>query len=159
MPDRGLSPVVGAVCLVVVVVGLVGATVAILPGTPDGASDPTRARLSLTANASDAGGGLELRHEGGTPIDLREVDVEIDVDGVPLAHQPAVPFNGHRGFNGAASGAFHPETDDVWRAGETAGLTIAATSNHPTVEPGSQVTVRIRRDDRVVAEVSAAASA
>ncbi|MFW6449291.1 MAG: type IV pilin, partial [Halobacteriota archaeon] len=129
MASRGLSPVAGVVLLAAVGVALVGVTVVVVPWPGEDASTSTGVRLSLSANASEAGGTLTLRHEGGTSIELSEIDIEVSVNGEPLAIQPDIPFFSQAGFKPGPTGPFNTESDNTWEPGESGSFTIAKTTN------------------------------
>lgn len=147
---RAVSQLVGMalfVALTVVVAGVVGA--ATLQARP--AEPGPRAALTL---AVDAGTDrLALAHEGGDQLAVADLRVRVSVDGVPLAHQPPVPFFVARGFRAGPTGPFNVASDGIWSAGETAGVRVAST-NEPTLEPGVAVRVRIYAGDRPVADLT-----
>ncbi len=135
--DRGLSPVLGAVALVAVTVAL-GATVGMLVQSAP-AEPPPRASFDLAASTD---GEVTLTHAGGDALDVRDLRVEITVDGDDLAHQPPVPYFAAPGFRGGPTGPFNTAGDPEWTAGETASVQIAST-NAPGIAPGSRVTVGV----------------
>lgn len=154
MSSRGIAPVVGVALLVLVAVAMAGVTMAVVPG----GTGPTPATVAVSLEVVEGDGWeLRLRHEGGDAIDLEAVSVVVLVDGEPLAHQPRVPYFSHRGFRSGGTGPFSTSTDDTWSPGE-AGTIKVAYANTPRIEADSRVTVRIRRDGRVLAETSAIAS-
>lgn len=148
---RGISPIVGVVCLLAVTVVLASVVAVTVPvgSTPE----PTVATFDATA---DATGELSVTHGGGGAIDPESVDVRVEIDGEPLSEQPTVPFFSADGFESAPTGAFNSATTEPWRAGETASLTIAGT-NQPTIDPGDTVRIRIYVDEHSVATVEATA--
>lgn len=152
--DRGISPVVGTVAMVLVTVGLVVAGSTVVGSSAlDPGSATTPVMLSVTATDS---GTIELSHDGGPPIDLESVTVHVSVDGQPLEEQPPVPFFSATGFAPGPTGAFNSASDDRFAVGETASVTVAGT-NAPAIEAGSDVTVEFLRNDRVVASAGTSA--
>ncbi|XVH30316.1 type IV pilin [Haloferacaceae archaeon DSL9] len=147
MSSRGLSPLVGGVVLLVVVVGL-GVTVAAFTLELGGGLDPAVVHpqpIELTATENV----LTLVHRGDEPIDVRRLRLRIEIDGSPLAHDPPVPFFSATGYNAGPTGAFNAETDPLWRPGEATSLRIA-TTNDPYPERGDTVTVRLFFDGRPI---------
>ena len=142
---RGLSPIVGVVCLVAVTTLLASVVAVTVPvgSTPE----PTVATFDAGA---DQDGEVSLLHSGGDVIDPEALEIRIEIDGEPLAEQPPVPFFSAVGFDSAPTGAFNSATTELWRAGETASLTIAGT-NEPTIDPGDTVRLRIYVDGYNVA--------
>lgn len=160
MSSRGLAPVVGVVLLTLVTVGLAGVTVAIVTAGSDGATtaDSFDVSLSVTYDEEKENWALTLRHTGGDPVDLEDLTLRILVNDEPLIHQPTLPVSGAKGFNGFAAGVFNAKSDNRWSPTERGTLWIAGT-NSPTIESGDRVIVRLRREDRVLAERTAIASA
>ncbi|QIB73028.1 type IV pilin [Halogeometricum borinquense] len=163
MTDRALSPVVGTLVLVGLV--LVAATVvaaasgsvasefsprdtASLPS----AADPVAFSLAVTGNQ------IAVTHERGPPIQVADLRIHILVAGDSLAFQPPVPFFSARGFRPGPTGPFNVGSDGVWSAGETGSVVIAGT-NDPQPEPGGTVTVQIYRigSSRPLATLTASA--
>jgi flagellin-like protein len=141
---RGLSPVVGVVCLLAVTVVL--ATIVGVSAPVTIASEPTVAAFETTVEPT---GEVRLTHQAGDPIDPGELRLRISVDGEPLAEQPPVPFFSAPGFESGPGGVFNSATADRWDVGETASLTIADT-NAPSIEAGDTVTIRLYADgDRI----------
>jgi hypothetical protein len=103
-----------------------------------------------------ADGTITLTNEGGSALDVDELDVEIRVGGERLATQPPVPFFAARGFGSGPSGPFNPADDQTWAVGESASVRVADT-NDPAVSPGDAVTVRIYRSGSPVATAEATA--
>ncbi|MFB6094562.1 MAG: type IV pilin [Halanaeroarchaeum sp.] len=154
--DRGVSPVLGSVLLLVIVLVLaavIGTTVA---DVGDAAVEtPTDPRaMSVTADAS---GRVTLVHEGGPPIDVAAVEVRVRIDGRPLARQPPIPFFSASGFSPGPTGPFNSASDDEWSVGEAGSFTIAGT-NAPAVVPGSTIAVTIVDDGGTVARATASVS-
>lgn len=143
---RGVTPVVGLACLLLVTVvasaAVGGAAIGVAP--PDPAPS---ASIDVTATAD---GRVTLVHRGGATLDVGEIRVRVLVDGEPLAHQPPVPFVGATGFRGAPSGPFNSAGDGEWSAGERATLRLAGT-NAPALRPGARLTVRISNSGTPVA--------
>lgn len=158
MTSRGVSPVVGVVCLLAVTVVLASTIVVTVPAdaalTLSSASAPTLAFFDLTATSD---GEVRVTHAGGDAIDPEALDVHVRVDGEPLADQPPVPFFSARGFESGPTGAFNSASADRWRVGETASFRIAST-NGPAIEAGDVVSVRLAVDGHRVAEIETTAT-
>lgn len=150
MTDRAVSTVVGVAALLAVTVALAaGAGLALQEAASTApAEGPPQVRMELSAEPD---GTVALAHAGGDSLDVRDLRVWVAVDGEPLAHQPPVPFFSARGFVSGPTGPFNVASDPAWTAGETAGVRVAST-NSPTVGPGSRVTVRLYADDHLVFE-------
>ncbi|MDR5673247.1 type IV pilin [Halalkaliarchaeum sp. AArc-GB] len=99
------------------------------------------ASASLSASATGEG-RIQLRHEGGDTLDVRELRLRVRVDGEELARQPPVPFFSAEGFKSGPTGPFNPAAEPTWRAGESASLEVAGT-NEPTVDDGSLVEIEV----------------
>lgn len=146
---RAIAPVVSVTLLVGVTVVLAAAVAAALVGLPLPApAEPVV--LSVSATADD--GRIVVTHEGGRPIDVRDVTVRIRVDGTPLAHQPPVPFFSATGFLPGPTGAFNTASDPVFEVSDRASLRVAGT-NSPPLEAGARLTVGFYRGDRPIAVV------
>lgn len=96
---------------------------------------------SLSASAT-ADGRIQLLHEGGDTLDVRELRLRVLVDGKELARQPPVPFFSAEGFKSGPTGPFNPAAEPTWRAGESVSLEVAGT-NEPTVDDGSLVEIEV----------------
>jgi flagellin-like protein len=144
---RGLSPVVGVVCLVGITVVL-AATVGVAVPTSIG-PEPTLATFDV---AAEPDGQLRVTHQGGDAIDPESIDLHVRVDGEPLTEQPPVPFFSASGFESAPTGAFNSATGGTWRTGETASLRVAAT-NAPAIEAGDTISIRLSVEGYGVAEL------
>ncbi|WP_256488528.1 type IV pilin [Halohasta salina] len=140
-PTRGSAPLVGSLLVVglAVVVATVAATA--LVGVDTAPEPAPTAAVELSVD----GDTLRFTHESGDTLDVRTLSVRILVDGEPLAHQPPVPFFSSTGFEPGPTGPFNSASDPEWSAGETASLTVAST-NSPTIESGSIVSVRLTTD-------------
>lgn len=169
MPERGVSPVVGVVCLVAVTAVLASVLAASVLGGGAGGVAPigptagtegspvagagtgtgTGASFSVTADPS---GEVTLVHRGGNSLDPAEVGLYVRIGGKPLERQPPVPFFSARGFGSAPTGAFNSATTGEWSAGEAASFRIAGT-NDPAVRSGETVSVRVSVAGRSVAAV------
>lgn len=143
---RAVAPLVGTLAVVAITVVLAAAVTSATLGVPTGIEGPPPLAVSLTATAD---GRLALVHEAGPPLDVREIDVRIAVDGTPLERQPPVPFFSAAGFASGPTGPFNPASDPIWAGGERATLRIAST-NEPDLVVGATVTVRLVRDGSVV---------
>lgn len=145
--QRGLSPILGIVLLVAVTVSL---SATVLVASPEiGTESQKMVHFSVAADGDT--GEIVLTHEGGDTVDATRLQVEIEIDGEPLAHQPPVPFFSATGFHSGPTGPFNHKSDPEWRAGETASLRVAST-NDPQLVAGSRVTVRITSDSSVLYE-------
>ena len=152
---RGLSPVVGTLLLTavtVVIAAILAATVgtAALGGPVDGGGATDFTTFDVEAHAD---GEVTLTHEGGDPVDVRDVTLTVSIDGTELAAQPPVPFFSTDGFEPGPTGPFNSASDPKWVAGGTASFTISP-SNRPTPEPGDELTVTINSDGRQLGRVS-----
>lgn len=150
--DRAISPVVGVALLVACVVVL-GAVVGAMALAYEPSEPASTVLIDATVDAET--NEIALMLDRGGPVDVRELSVVIEVDGVPLAYQPPVPFVGADGFL-APSGPFNAAADPRWERGETAVLPIAGT-NDPHPEPGSAVTIRLFEDGLSIAVVETTA--
>lgn len=135
---RGVTPVVGVVLLVAITVGI-GATVGVALQSGVDATAPPQARFDL---AVAGGGRITLTHVGGDPVDADRLRIRVTVEGEPLAHQPPVPFFAAEGFESGPTGPFNLASDPHWTAGERGGVRVAST-NHPRIDPGDRVRVRV----------------
>lgn len=113
-------------------------------------------RVALTLSVEASSQRVALAHEGGDQLAMADVRIRVSVDGVPLSHQPPVPFFVARGFRAGPTGPFNVASDGVWTAGETASFSVAST-NEPPIVPGATVRVRIYAGDQPVGEVTAGA--
>lgn len=150
---RALAPVVGVVAFVgctIVMAATVGMAVT---GMPSVDSPP---RVTVTVSADAETGRIVLSHDGGDPIDVRALDILVEVDGVSVTHQPPVPFFSATGFMPGPTGPFNSASDPAWTVGESASFQVAGT-NTPTVTPGSQVDVQLLVDGYPVTEASTTA--
>lgn len=148
--DRAVSPVLAVVLLVgltVIVAALVGTLVFGQAAALDGPAP--RASFSIDA----AGDRISIVHEGGDPVTVGPLRVEVTVDGEPLAHQPPVPFFAAVGFEGGPTGPFNPSSDGNWTAGERASFRIAGT-NAPELEPGAELTVDLFHGETRIASLT-----
>ncbi len=150
--NRATVHVVGVVMLLAVTLVLAAAVggAALSHDPPD---SPDLVVLTLDVD----GDRVALTHERGAPLDVRRLDVAVEVDGVPLAHQPPVPFFAATGFAPGPTGPFNRATDSRWTAGETGAFRLAGT-NYPDIDAGSTVTVTVSDADGVVARLEAQAS-
>ncbi|SDR34401.1 type IV pilin [Natronobacterium texcoconense] len=151
--DRGVSPLVGALALIVITVCL-AAVVAV--GAASWSLESTGPNAAVELEVDGDGSVLVFDHVAGDSIDVRELTLTIAIDGTELSHQPQLPFVGTEGFDGAPSGPFNAESDPHWRTGERATLTVADT-NEPLLESGDTVTVVLAVDGHALAELEATA--
>lgn len=145
--SRGLSPVV-AVVLLVFLTAVLSVSVGLAVTTTPSESPPN-VRLSLAVDAQDQ--AIALTHEGGDVLSVGELSIRVEVDGTPLDEQPPVPFFAAHGFASGPEGPFNTESDDSWRAGETAAFALAST-NDPTISEGSTVQVTVTAGGSVIFE-------
>lgn len=151
IPDRGVSPVVGAVCLTAVTAVLAAVVrTAALGATPQ-ASTPPAMSASFGATAEPAC-EVTLVHRGGDSIDPEAIELFVRIWNESLEWQPPVPFFSARGFESGPTGAFNSATTDTWEAGETASFRVAGT-NAPKLRASETVAVRISVDERSVSTV------
>ncbi len=149
---RGVSPVVGTLLLVALVVCFAAIIAVAFSSIPIVSSGPDAAfQMEVSAD-----GEIELDHVAGDPIDVDELSMTISVDGDSLEHQPGIPFNGNEGFNGTASGPFHTNSSSNWTTGENASAKVAGT-NDPEIGSGDRVTVTLAVDGETIAREEAQA--
>ncbi|UPV75832.1 type IV pilin N-terminal domain-containing protein [Halorussus limi] len=151
--DRGTSPVLGVVLLLVVTAIFAGAVGSIALGTPM-PSDSPRAAIDLRLDA-DAN-RVTLVHRGGAALDVNALSIRVRVDGTALDAQPPVPFFSTDGFRSGPTGPFNSAADQQWTAGETASFALAET-NDPVLSSGVTVEVMVSVDGTVVAEMEGTA--
>lgn len=148
--SRAVSPVLGVVLLTALTVVIAGvADVVTVEMTPGSTPQPP---VELSASANATSGRIDLVHESGPAVDVREIDVRIAVGGEGLRHQPPVPFRGARGFLGAPSGPFNDATDPRWELGEEVSFRLAGT-NDPELSSGVTVRIELYRDDLPIARI------
>ncbi len=152
MSNRALSPVVAIVFLLVVTLVLAG-TIGAVSIRSVSLHEPKQVAIDLTADA--ATNRLTFAHRAGESLDVENIDLEIRVNGEPLASQPPVPFFSADGFHAGPTGPFNSASDSTWRSGEVATLELAGT-NAPLLEPGDEVVVRIVENGALVAEIETA---
>jgi len=140
--QRGAVPVVGTLLLVVLTVLLaVALSTAVLGGPSTPESSP-----AVAVELSVDGSTVTLTHTHGEPLDIEKLSMEIAVDGQPLEYQPPVPFFGATGYKDGTTGAFNPSGSTELAVGESVSLTVAST-NSPTIEAGSTVSVTLYTDE------------
>lgn len=154
MSRRALTPVIGIVVLLAATLLLAAVGGASLFDLASLDEPPRQVSISVRANA-DAN-RISLTHEAGPPLDVRDLDVKVAIDGRPLFHQPPVPFAGARGFAGAPSGPFNAAADPEWSAGESASVRLAGT-NRPELDPDESVTVTVFENGHRLTEVETTA--
>lgn len=151
--DRAVSPVVGTVLLIgiVVVFGSIAAGFAL------GIDSPTTAtQASISADIDADTNRIILIHDGGDTIDINDLSVRVEIENEPLAEQPPVPFFSTTGFRPGPTGPFNPAASQRWTVGERASFQIA-TTNDPALTPGDQVQVELFVEDRQLASVTTTA--
>lgn len=149
---RGVSPVVGTLLLVALVVCFAAIIAVAFGSMPIVSSGPDAAFLMGVS----AEGEIELNHVAGDSIDVAELSMTISVGGESLEYPLEIPFNGNEGFSGAASGPFHPDSSSNWTTGENASAKVAGT-NDPEIESGDRVTVTLAVDGETIAREEAQA--
>lgn len=154
MSRRALTPVIGIVVLLAVTLVMAGAAGVSLFDLAS-LDEPPR-QVSLSASADSETNRITLTHEAGPPLDVRDLDVKVVIDGRPLFHQPPVPFTGARGFAGAPSGPFNAASDLEWSAGESASFRLAGT-NRPELDPDESVSVTVFENGHRLTEVETSA--
>lgn len=153
--SRAVAPVLGAVLMVAVTVTLATAVGAVAFAGPAGSAPSSPVVLTASANAT--ADRLTIVHESGQAIDVRTLRIRIAVDGTALVHQPPVPFFSTDGFRPGPTGPFNSGANPQWTAGEVASLRLGR-SNAPSFDPGSTITVRVYRDERLLAKLIVIAS-
>jgi len=146
--SKASVPLLGAVLMVGVTVLLAGVVTVVATGM---ISTDSGTSITIDVSADGSTGQVTIEHVSGRSLDVRQLTIEVAVDGESLAHQPPVPFYAAEGFAGFPNGPFNPAADPAWTAGETAGFEVAATTNHPSLTAGAELTVTIIRDDQIVA--------
>lgn len=147
--DRATTPVV-AICLLVALTATAATVVAVGAFALEPPDRP--ARVVLSAEVDAATDRIALTHDGGATVNVTALRVTVAVDGDPLDHQPPVPFFTARGFRAAPTGPFNSGARPTWEAGERSSFRVAST-NEPSIEPGSTVRVTVARGDAVLARV------
>ncbi|WP_158058631.1 type IV pilin [Halorussus halophilus] len=139
MSSRALSPVLGTVLLLLVTTILAGAVGVAALGTTMPTPPPN---VAIDVQVDGTTKTLTFAHRGGETLDVRELSIQIAIDGVALDSQPPVPFFSSEGFRPGPTGPFNSAADPNWSAGETASFRLAST-NSPTLSRGARVTVKI----------------
>lgn len=140
---RGISPVAGVVLLLAITVLLAGTVSVVALGIPVPATPVTPVTATVTATADT--NEITITNEDHRVLDVRNLDIRIEIDGTPLEHQPPVPFFSATGFRSGPNGAFNDAANPYWEPGETVSLRIA-TTNNPQLTPHATLTVRIYRN-------------
>ncbi|MFC6764491.1 type IV pilin [Natrinema soli] len=151
--NRGISPVVGVLALVALIVCLAAVVAAGVGAWSLESPGPT---ASFELEADGGMSSIAVEHVAGDAIDVEALSVTIAVDGTELDAQPPIPFVGATGFDGAPDGPFNAKSDSTWTAGERAGVSIA--NNSPTLAAGDSVTVTLTVDGRRVATLETTAT-
>lgn len=152
--SRAVAPVLGTLLLVALTVSLAAVVGAGALSVPTDLQRESPVVLSAAVNST--ADSLTLAHESGPPINVREVDVVITVDGTPLRYQPPVPFFNEDGFESSPTGPFNYGSDHIWTSGEHTTIRLDA-NNAPRFDRGSSIVVRIYHDDALVARVQTTA--
>lgn len=93
---------------------------------------------------------IELEHSGGETVDVRELTMTVEIDGVALENQPPIPFVGSTGFDETPTGPFNAQSEPTWRGGETARIDLAST-NEPELRADKTVSVTLTVDGHRIA--------
>lgn len=149
---RATSPIAGTVVLLALTVFFALAMGAAVPNSIQSVEPTSTATIDLSVEGST----LVFRHDYGEPLAVDQLSIQIAVDGEPLDEQPPVPFFAAHGFESGPTGPFNSASDNEWRVGETASVTVAGT-NRPTIESESTVSVRIATGNGAVIQMTAAA--
>lgn len=152
MTERAVTPVVGIALLLVVTAVLAGTLVLAVDRAPS--EPPPSAAFDATADAGTD--RIAVTHLSGDAVDTRSVEIEVTVDGTPLARQPPVPFFAADGFRSGPTGPFNPAGGTTWRAGTTASFRLA-TTNAPRIDPGDRIRIRVYAGDALVGAASTTA--
>lgn len=153
MSKRALSPAVATTLLLVVTLVVAG-SIGVIAMHSVSLREPKQVTIGVSANA--ATDEMTFTNRAGEALDVESLDIEIRVNGEPLANQPPVPFFSADGFRAGPTGPFNSASDPTWHVGERASVTLAET-NAPLLEPGDEVVVRIVDDETLVAEVETTA--
>ncbi|AHG00271.1 flagellin domain protein [Halostagnicola larsenii XH-48] len=146
---RAVSPLIGILAMIAITVVLAAVLAAGVNALGTGTSPPT-ASFDLAVDADQS--TIELEHAGGDAIDVRELTMNVEIDGVALAAQPPIPFVGAEGFAEAPTGPFNARSDPIWRGGESGRVELAST-NEPQLRPGESVTVTLTVDGHRIASL------
>lgn len=146
--SRGISPVVGVPILVGITVILGAAVGVVTLGIPTPATPQPPLVSSVTASAET--NQITFVNEGGREVDVRDLSLHIELDGVPLSNQPPIPFFSATGFKSGPTGAFNSASSPMWNPGERAAIRVA-TTNSPQLTENAMLTVRLSIDGTSVA--------
>ncbi len=153
MSKRALSPVVATTLLLVVTLVIAG-TMGVIAVQSVSLQEPKHVAIGVSANA--ATDRITFTNRAGDSLDVESLDIDIRVNGEPLAYQPPVPFFSADGFHAGPTGPFNSASDPTWRVGEQASVELAET-NVPLLEPGNEVVIRIVQNGTLVAEIETTA--
>jgi len=143
--NRATVPLIGLIllCALVVLLAASAGISLVEMGTATGSTEPiTPASIALSVEDNT----LHFTHEHGEALDVHALTMQIRVDGEPLERQPPLPFFAASGFESGPTGPFNSASDPTWEVGESASLTVAS-SNTPTLDSGTTVSVRLYRHD------------
>lgn len=143
--SRGVTPVVGLLVLLAVTVLLATSLGWAVEPTPVDQLPTAEFTVDVDASADR----VELTHRGGDTISAEELSVTVAINGEPLDFQPPVPFFAAPGFIGGPTGPFNTATKGQFRAGVSASFRVAST-NHPQLSSGDDVTVTVSTDKTVI---------
>ncbi len=149
MRDRGQSSVLGVVLCLAIVLVLVSIVAGTLLAFEPAA--PTEASVHITATVDSTEQTIALTHHSGRPLEPERLGLRISVNGVPIDHQPPIPFFAAKGFASGPTGPFNAAFRGRWHAGTTATIGLASTNTR--IRPGDQVTIRLFDNERIVERI------
>lgn len=142
MDERALTPVIGVVLLLAITLLLAGVFgLYVLTFEPNDTSPQARIAGEINTTTDT----FVFVHEGGDPIDVHMLTVEIVIDDEPVRHQPHLPFFSQSGFHSGPTGPFNSESENIWKPGESASFVMAC-SNEPKPTEGTTVEVHLTVD-------------
>ncbi|WP_330630771.1 type IV pilin N-terminal domain-containing protein [Halocatena halophila] len=149
MRDRGQSSVLGVIlCLATVLVLVSIASIAFLAYEP---TTPTGSSVAIVATIDPTEQTIALTHHSGRPLEPERLRLRISVNGVPIDHQPPIPFFAAKGFVSGPTGPFNAAYRGRWHAGTTATIGLASTNTR--IRAGDQITIRLFEDEVIVERI------
>lgn len=146
--SRASIPTIGVLVLTLITVVLAAAVgVTAIETKPPTAQTPTSVSATATSD-----GRITLVLTAGPALDVDNLAFRITIDGVPLEHQPPIPFFAAQGFQAGPTGPFNSAAVQSWTLGEPASFQLAGT-NSPSLYPGASVKIRIHRDNLTIAMI------
>lgn len=127
--EQAVSPVIGTMLLVALGVILAVSLMGIASITHPIEAAPHAVIVIDKAEITDSGlQRITLLHRGGEEVDVSDIKIITEVNGIPLKHQlnklPAKA--GVTGYRGALGGVLHArKSGNYWRAGDTGWFNIA----------------------------------